>query len=160
MGENGNRHSRCQATPDTPVPSHPVPYHTDQIPPVVPPRGTPPPGPDFDLTPPEPEAPKAKRPRPRTVKTLLPSDWAPSTAHYQQAMSEGGKTAAWVEAEAKAMRDWAAARGERCVDWDARFRNWIRRGMDMAKTNGPRVQPVQPGSSWLEKVKPWEEDNA
>lgn len=32
MGENGNRHSRCQATPDTPVPSHPVPYHTDQIP--------------------------------------------------------------------------------------------------------------------------------
>jgi hypothetical protein len=148
-GEDGNRYGGCQATPDTPVPSRPDPLHTDQIPPVVPPRGTREQEPDFDLTPPDPDPPKSKRPR--TIKTVLPTDWAPSAAHHQQAMTEGGKPASWVESEAMRMRDWASSKGERCADWDARFRNWIRRALDDGR--GPRPNGPS-GGGYRTKIQP------
>lgn len=79
--------------------------------------------------------------KPQTVKTTMPNDWRPSVLHYEQAKTEGGQDRAWVDREAQAMRDWAAAGGERCVDWDARFRNWIRRGLDKPRINGSAHQP-------------------
>jgi hypothetical protein len=70
----------------------------------------------------------------RTVKTILQPDWKPSDASYAQAREEQGKDRAWVDGEAARMRDWAAAKGERCVDWDARFRNWLRKSSEMRGT--------------------------
>lgn len=107
----------------------------------------------------EPEAGKAadpRTPKPRraaTVKAVLPPSWAPSPAHYDQARTEGAKGREWVDAESRAMRDWAASKGERSADWDARFRNWIRRGLQGGTTlplrqPAAKVQPARPGHSW------------
>jgi len=80
-----------------------------------------------------PVVPQGGRKRSATVKRRLPPEWSPSPAHYSQALTESGKDRAWVDREAQAMRDWAASKGERCCDWDARFRNWIRRAPDLTR---------------------------
>jgi hypothetical protein len=53
----------------------------------------------------------------------LPAEWTP-TEPLRAFARELGVSA---EREADKMRDWAAAKDERCADWDARFRNWLRR---------------------------------
>ena len=84
--------------------------------------------------------PTAPRTRRRTtVKSLLPADWMPTLEHIEQAKTEGGKNQAWVRDQAARMRDWAASKGERKVDWDAAFRNWIRRAFE-SNGGGSRVR--------------------
>lgn len=56
------------------------------------------------------------------VKRALPDDWRPTDAHRVLASKRGIDMAA----EAEKMRDWALANGERKIDWDATFRNWLR----------------------------------
>ena len=101
----------------------------------------------FGLTPdPEQKPRKVNGSKPRTVKVVLPDSWHPNQGHIAQAAREGGKAAPWVENEAKRMRDWATAKGERCVDWDARFRNWLRKAME---GNGSgRVPQPSTGRTW------------
>lgn len=53
----------------------------------------------------------------------LPADWQPTDAHRELAAERGID----CDREADAMRDWAADKGATGKDWDARFRNWLRR---------------------------------
>ena len=72
--------------------------------------------------------PKEKRAR----GTALPDDWTPNDAHRAIGKERGVN----VDEEAVTMRDWALAGGEVKKDWDATFRNWLRRAKAMTK--GPR----------------------
>lgn len=75
-----------------------------------------------------------------TKKTALSDEWAPTDAHRQLAAEK----AVDVEAEAEKMRDWSKAKGERRVDWDATFRNWLRKAGESGNGNGNhnRRKPV------------------
>jgi len=79
---------------------------------------------------PTPTPPASGKGKPRTVKTLLPDDWQPTPEHVELARAEGGRDASWVQDQARRMRDYAAGKGWRMVDWNATFRNWIRRALE------------------------------
>ena len=124
---NTSRPTGCNAAP-VPTRPDPDPIQT-QIPPTPLAGGALPVGSDSEAG----KAAEPRTPKPRraaTVKAVLPPSWAPSPAHYDQARTEGAKGREWVDAESRAMRDWAASKGERSADWDARFRNWIRKGLE------------------------------
>ncbi|GAP78522.1 hypothetical protein Y09_1351 [Brachybacterium sp. SW0106-09] len=53
----------------------------------------------------------------------LPDDWTPTEEHRALAAERGVD----CDFEAMQMRDWAAGKGETGKDWDARFRNWLRK---------------------------------
>ncbi len=81
------------------------------------------------------EAPKPKR------KAPLPADWRPKADHAAIAR-ENGKN---LELEVERMRDWDAAGGPGSKDWDASFRNWLRR--PPLGGAGPRGSPPPHGSN-------------
>lgn len=62
----------------------------------------------------------------------LPSDWKPSEAHRLKA-SEFSLDCDW---HADKMRNWAAAGGQRCKSWDARFYNWLATEKERANGKG------------------------
>lgn len=68
----------------------------------------------------------------------LPGDWAPNEQHEAIAEERGVD----LHAEAEKMRDWAAAEGASKRDWDATFRNWLRRA-DPPR-NGSHATSSQP----------------
>lgn len=49
-----------------------------------------------------------------------------------------------MEAEAVKMRDWAAAEGKVKKDWDATFRNWLRRADPVAAGRGGHLGSSSP----------------
>lgn len=53
----------------------------------------------------------------------LAADWKPNDQHRKKAKELGVN----CDREAERMRDWAAAKGEKAKDWDARFRLWLDR---------------------------------
>lgn len=59
----------------------------------------------------------------RTIKRKSPlrEDWGPR----EQEIAKARELGVDAVAEAEKMRNWAVAKGESCVDWDARFRNWL-----------------------------------
>lgn len=59
----------------------------------------------------------------RKRATQLPDDWTPTDEHRTLAAQRGVD----CDAEAEAMRDWATDKGATGKDWNARFRNWLRR---------------------------------
>jgi len=61
--------------------------------------------------------------RPRSVKRILPDDFAPTAEHVTIARESGAN----LELEFAKMRDWAAENAVRKADWNATFRNWLRR---------------------------------
>ena len=61
--------------------------------------------------------------KPRRRACALPASWAPSPAHIDLAESRGLN----ADEQATIMRDWAASNGTTKRDWDATFRNWLRR---------------------------------
>lgn len=66
----------------------------------------------------------------RSRGSTLPEDWKPCDKHYEEAVKLNlGKAA--VDQMADDMRTWAIANANRAVarkaDWDATFRNWLRR---------------------------------
>jgi hypothetical protein len=74
-----------------------------------------------------PTATTTKRPRATRASRAereipLPADWQPNERHREMA-SRWQLSLVFC---ADAMRDWAAANAQKCVDWDARFRNWLR----------------------------------
>lgn len=79
----------------------------------------------------QPESAKPGRSRSRTMARPCPPDWHPNQTHLELARS-AGHNGAWVSEQATRMRDWAEAKGSKanCADWDARFRNWIRKAAD------------------------------
>lgn len=71
--------------------------------------------PALALVPSEPPKPKRKAP--------LPADWAPKADHAAIAREHGRN----LELEVASMRDWDASSGKGSKNWDATFRNWLRR---------------------------------
>lgn len=90
-----------------------------------PPSGAPPPSGE---APPAKSAKVAKAPRtpkpPRPAAHPFPADYEPDAGLVELARAHRTDLAAVVEQ----VRDWAAAKGERKVDWTAAIRGWIRRG--------------------------------
>ncbi len=56
----------------------------------------------------------------------IPTDWTPDLAHAEDARRLGLD----LGDQANRMRDWAIGKGVRRTDWDAVFRNWLRRAAD------------------------------
>jgi biotin operon repressor len=81
---------------------------------------------------PKKESPKVLRAQARA--TRLPEDWQPNEKHIALAKTLGF-TQLTFEREADKMRDWAAAKGAKCIDWNARFRVWLRNAMPPTKIN-------------------------
>lgn len=66
---------------------------------------------------------KSKKERDSTQARALPAEWKPDGRSVEIAADRGVD----VTAEAEKFRDWATAKGETKRDWDAAFRNWVRR---------------------------------
>jgi hypothetical protein len=73
-----------------------------------------------------------KAARARQVKHPLPDDWTPNLELVAEAKSLGIDPLD----QATRMRDWARAEGAKKCDWDATFRNWIRRKADEPPRRG------------------------
>ena len=50
------------------------------------------------------------------------------------------------------MRAWAAAKGEMCIDWNARFRNWLRTARQVIPIGRQKPAPQQFDYSDAEKT--------
>lgn len=81
----------------------------------------------------------AKPARPRQVKHALPPDWTPNLELVAEAKALGIDPLD----QANRMRDWARAEGAKKCDWDATFRNWIRRKADEPRRNGTNGRPQE-----------------
>lgn len=71
--------------------------------------------------------PETSRPRRRAARTI-PDDFVPDIAFAERLGLN-------PEIEAAKFRDHALTNDRRCSDWAAAFRNWCRRGAEMAKSN-------------------------
>jgi hypothetical protein len=82
-------------------------------------------------------------PKPAAKRRPLPPDWQPNAAHAKIA-AENGRD---LHREAANLRDWAAANNERKADWDAAFRNWLRKEFKTNGTTRPSggPDPLPPG---------------
>ena len=108
------------------------------------PSGTPPPCEPEVVSGPRPERCPAIEPKPPPKATRLPSDWSlPSP--WRCWGIEAGFPAARIDVEGEKFRDyWRAKAGKDATkrDWQATWRNWIRRGLDdIAKSNNGRGPP-------------------
>lgn len=70
----------------------------------------------------------------RTVKRQLPDDWAPSETHRAEAKSLGVS----CDGEAQKFRDYCQANGRGYADFEAAFRNWLRRSKDFGPRGGAK----------------------
>jgi len=59
-------------------------------------------------------------------KRALPDSWQPKESVY----SDERYSVLDIDREVEAFRDWHLARGSRFADWDAAFRNWLKKGLD------------------------------
>ncbi len=78
----------------------------------------------------EPRARKAARLAP--VNRPFPDDFVPDESCRQVAQVSRIS----LESELSKARDWAKANGRRCKDWQAFFRNWLRRAADSPRSQG------------------------
>lgn len=70
---------------------------------------------------------------PRATKKRLPSDWVLPKAWGDWALKDSSFTEQQVRSEADKFRDHWLAIGEARLDWEATWRNWIRRAQGFAK---------------------------
>lgn len=85
-------------------------------------------------------APKADEPQ----SLALPADWAPNEAHYAFGR-ELGLQKKHVDYFAGEMRDRAESDGMTSGNWNAKFRNWMRKGLEFRKGEPPIVpEPLPP----------------
>lgn len=85
----------------------------------------------------------AKPARARQVKHSLPDGWVPNLELQAEAHSLGLDPLD----QASRMRNWSKAEGARKCDWDATFRNWIRRAADDPRSRAgpsPASRPSPP----------------
>lgn len=100
------------------------------------------------------DQPKSSAPTPAPVlstkdrgaaKRRLPADWTPSEQHAALAIS----LRVDMEREAAKFRDHFVAHGKPLADWDAAFRNWLRKSVEFAPTerrqtaSGPKPPPLK-----------------
>lgn len=90
----------------------------------------------------------------------LADDWRPNEAGRALAVSALGSNAA-AHAELARFRDhWAAAPGQRGrkADWDATWRNWVRKAAEQAPRAGPNVVPMPRKQSLSEALRNMTDD--
>src|SRR5690606_30348210 len=83
--------------------------------------------------------------RPRSIKRLLPDDFGPTAEHATIARESGVDL---IEEFAK-MRDWANSNAERKADWNATFRNWLRRATPKSSPRARQSSERQDAMRWL-----------
>jgi hypothetical protein len=108
------------------------------------------------LLPPSPTA-RARSAPTKLRKTALTDDWQPAPATVEKLKAELGVNPLPC---VQPMVDWAMSKGERRADWDATFRNWVRReagegkleplppkqrdlGIDPNDTSGPATEATK-----------------
>ena len=107
--------------------------------------------------PPAPPIPPIIRPSPKTPRaTALPDDWQPNAKTWELA-DELGFTAQETWDQLDRMRDWAKNAGGgkgRKSDWNAAFRNWIKRAADdkRSRPQAPRSNSLQDSFAILDAV--------
>mgnify|MGYP006981311500 CR=1 FL=1 len=82
-----------------------------------------------------PTAPAKAKPKHKAIGTRLPNGWFPSRTPGNE-NAEAGHDQAWLQHELDRFRDyWAAQPGQRGrkADWDATWRNWVRKADDMGE---------------------------
>lgn len=92
--------------------------------------------------PPLADLPKAKG----TGKTLCPEDYEPKERHFDLGRSEGLDLHAILRARDE-MVSWSRGNGEKRLDWDAVFANWLRRNAAKARA-GPGAQRAGNGTGF------------
>lgn len=68
----------------------------------------------------------------------LPADWQPNEADVARLAASFPNVD--IEHETDSFRDYWASRGEARADWDAAYRNWIRKAASFAKAPVTRLQ--------------------
>lgn len=68
----------------------------------------------------------------------LPADWQPKEADVEKLVASFPNVD--IEHETDSFRDYWASRGEARADWDAAFRNWIRKAASFAPAPVSRIQ--------------------
>lgn len=84
-----------------------------------------------------PTAPAKTDPKRKTTGTRLPDGWFPSRTPGNE-NAEAGHDQAWLQHELDRFRDyWAAQPGQRGrkADWDATWRNWVRKADEMSPSD-------------------------
>lgn len=98
----------------------------------------------------EPDSAKPKTPRssrPKAARSALPELWTPDRSEANLTAEQEAKTRGVnLREQLLAMRDWAASIAERKADWEATWRNWIRRAKPTTTNgiNGHHVGRVEP----------------
>jgi hypothetical protein len=73
----------------------------------------------------------------RKAKISLPDGWEPTPDHEAIAIEQGVE----LKAQAELFRDHYTANGESKADWDATFRNWLRRAREFSRgRTSPKIQ--------------------
>jgi hypothetical protein len=73
----------------------------------------------------------------RKIKMSLPDSWEPTPDHEAIAREQGVE----LKAQAELFRDHYKANGELKADWDATFRNWLRRAREFSRGRAaPKIQ--------------------
>lgn len=89
---------------------------------------------------PDPEA-EEKPVRKRTSKAQLPDSWVPDRSESNVAAEAEAKARGVdLRSELSQLRDWAKANHEPKADWNATWRNWIRRARATPKQSQPAQQ--------------------
>jgi hypothetical protein len=85
------------------------------------------------------EEPPKKQKTKRAIQ--LPDDWEPNKKHHEIAV----EFKANLSLETEKFRDWALSKGETKKDWDAAFRNWLRRAKNGSQGlfNGERLTAAE-----------------
>ncbi len=73
-------------------------------------------------------------PKPKAIQTPIDPAWEPSVAALQWTV-EKGWPAAWIVAETEKMRDHFVGTGGKKADWEATWRNWLRRASEAMPLN-------------------------
>lgn len=79
-------------------------------------------------------------------KAQISEQWGPNEKHHEQAADLGVNLAV----ELDRFRDWAAAKGQRFADWDAAFRNWLRKASEFQQQRS--MSRAAPHTSGFDRV--------
>ena len=92
-----------------------------------------------------PTTPAKTDPKRKTTGTRLPDGWFPSRTPGNE-NAEAGHDQAWLQRELDRFRDyWAAQPGQRGrkADWDATWRNWVRKADEMSPSDSGHLSRRQ-----------------
>lgn len=82
----------------------------------------------------------------------LPDDWKPKETLFL----DDRYSVLDIDSEAESFRNWCLANGKKYADWDAAFRNWLKKGLDFhAKRNYKEVERDRAREEldeWLRKM--------